>query len=120
MKFTLEATQWFKNGDHPNDYATDVIGLENGEMKTFTGTFRKENNWEGEVVRYFRHPQIAGELICPKCHQTMHVHGWIDQNFLACLKDSNIVCPSDWIVTDIFGRYYSCNPYLFLNFCTPC
>jgi hypothetical protein len=28
----IEATQWFKNGDHPLDYANEKVGLEKGEF----------------------------------------------------------------------------------------
>ena len=34
------AVQWWKNGDHPGDYAHDVTGFEGGELRTFTGAER--------------------------------------------------------------------------------
>ena len=42
MKFrkkpvVIEATQWFKNGDHPGDYSRDHDGFENGELRKFSG-----------------------------------------------------------------------------------
>ena len=65
MKFrkkpvVIEATQWFKNGDHPLDYFFDQDGLENGEMRVFPGSERREKGWEGGVVRYYRHPDVPG------------------------------------------------------------
>ena len=54
MKFrkkpvVIEATQWFKNGDHP-----------------------------GDVVRYYRHPYHTGNRHCSHCNNLMEEHGWID------------------------------------------
>ena len=99
MKFrkrpvVIEATQWFKNGDHPLDYAS----------------WRRRENWEGDVVRYFRHPDkvYAGERQCEKCGQIMHKHGWIDT-----LEGGHIVCPGDWIITGIKGEHYPCKPDIF-------
>jgi hypothetical protein len=71
----IEATQWFKNGDHPGDYAKDSVGLEHGNPKVFTGSERKERGWEGTVVRYFRRPDVSGEDSCKHCSQSMHMHG---------------------------------------------
>lgn len=31
----IEATQWFKNGDHPLDYSQTHDGFENGELRQF-------------------------------------------------------------------------------------
>ena len=116
MKFrkklvVIEATQWFKNGDHPNDYASDEQGFENGELRTFTGAERKANAWEGAVVRYFRNPNKNGQSSCGACGQIMHVHGWIDdaRNGGA----SHIVCPGDWIITGVTGELYPCKPRIF-------
>ena len=89
----IEATQWFKNGDHPED------GIE---------VFEEVELLEGNVVRYYRHPQIDGELLCPKCKYTMHDHGWVDT-----LEGGHIVCPGDWIITGIEGEYYPCKPGIF-------
>lgn len=53
MKFrkkpvVIEAAQWFKNGDHPEDERREFIGS-NGQP--FLG--------EGSIVRYFRHPAVT-------------------------------------------------------------
>lgn len=94
MKFrkkpvVIEATQWFKNGDHPDD---------------------GDSTREGKVVRYFRHPDkaYAGERQCDKCGEIMHRHGWIDT-----LEGGHIVCPSDWIITGVKGEHYPCKPDIF-------
>lgn len=99
MKYQLkplivDAIQWFKNGDHPLDYANEKVGLENGEIRKWTGAECKANEWEGQVVRYYRNPFHNGKTICGRCGRTMHEHGWIDSG-----KDSETVCPGDWVIT---------------------
>jgi hypothetical protein len=90
----IEATQWFKNGDHPMDCSQ----LADGRLV------------EGSVVRYFRHPDkaYAGERQCDKCGKIMHKHGWIDT-----LEGGHIVCPGDWIITGVKGEHYPCKPDIF-------
>jgi hypothetical protein len=86
--------QWFKNGDHPLDYAEDREGFENGEMVTFSAALCKAKEWEGGIVRYFRHPNIDGLVDCHMCGATMHEHGWLDDG-----GNGQVVCPGDFIVT---------------------
>lgn len=83
----IEATQWFKNGDHPLD----------GPPET-----------EGKIVRYFRNPDDRGDCCCKQCGKTMHLHGWID----SC-EGGEIVCPGDWIITGVRGGHYTCKPDIF-------
>ncbi len=104
----IEATQWFKNGDHPLDYANDSDGFENNELRTFTAAEIKANGWEGQVVRYYRHPNVSGQLTCRHCSQIMHVHGWIDT-----LEGGHIVCPADWIATGVQGEHWPIKPDIF-------
>jgi len=105
----VEATQWFKNGDHPLDYARDIQGIESGVMRVFTGLDCQTRGWEGQVVRYYRHPEVSGQEICKHCGSTMHVHGWLDT------LDENglIVCPGDWILTNSEGDQYPKKPDIF-------
>ena len=92
----IEATQWFKNGDHPeDDCGTFDVG-----SGPFTG--------EGKVVRYYRTPELDGKTRCKKCDNIMHLHGWIDT-----LEGGHIVCPADWIITGIQGEIYPCKPDIF-------
>ena len=90
----VEATQWFKNGDHPHD--GDIAGV------------------QGHIVRYYRHPAIDGEVDCYYCQKPMHNHGWIDT-----VQGGHRVCPGDWIITDdrvednSHGHYYPCKPDIF-------
>lgn len=81
----IEATQWFKNGDHPLD---DVY-------RPFedTGKLPTEPR-EGKIVRYFRHPEIPDGSTCPTCGKPMRDHGWLDTN-----GDGECVCPGDYIVS---------------------
>ena len=91
----VEATQWFFNGDHPKDYD----GCEPEAI---------ENNYEGKVVRYFRHPEVKGHSYCKHCGDQMHVHGWIDT-----LEGGHIVCPGDWVITGVKGENYPCKSDIF-------
>ena len=95
---TVEATQWFKNGDHPEDNCETFTSPETGEP--FQG--------EGKVVRYFRHPDIPGERLCKKCKLPMHEHGWID-----AAPPGHTVCPGDWIITKAKDTYIPCRPRIF-------
>ena len=97
----IEATQWFKNGDHPLDYTERNDGGQSPE-------YRRRENWEGEVVRYYRHPQVSGDKTCAMCGNRMHDHGWIDT-----LEGGHIVCPRDWIITGVKGEHYPCKPDIF-------
>jgi hypothetical protein len=113
MKFrkkpvVIEATPWFKNGDHPEDYADDHQGLEGGELRTFTGDERKAKGWEGSVVRYYRTPAMDGGQPCKHCGQLMQDHGWIDT-----LEGGHIVCPGDYVITGVKGERYPCKPDIF-------
>lgn len=83
----IEATQWWKNGDHPEDGGS---------------------GFEGKVVHYFRHPGIADTSICPECNLIMHKHGFIDT-----LEGGYRVCPGDWIITGVKGERYPCKPDIF-------
>ena len=104
----IEATQWFKNGDHPLDYSKVHDGFENGVLRPFYPLEREANGWEGDIVRYYRRPDDSGDRTCEKCGDTMHNHGWIDT-----LEGGHIVCPGDWIITGVKGEHYPCKPDIF-------
>ena len=88
----IEATRWFKNGDHPNDFAGRP----------------DDTNREGEVVRYYRTPLGDSNRRCEHCNFSMCHHGWIDT-----LEGGHIVCPGDWIITGVAGEQYPCKPDIF-------
>jgi len=95
----IEAHQWFKNGDHPEDDC----------YRPFedTGEIPKEPR-EGKIVRYFRRPDIPGGFVCPICKSNYHNHGWIDT-----LEGGHNVCVGDWIITGIKNERYPCKPDIF-------
>lgn len=95
----IEATQWFKNGDHPKDNCFPVQPSE-GDKEIFMS--------EGKVVRYYRTPKLDGKHQCMYCNDIMHNHGWIDT-----MEGGHIVCPSDWIITGVAGENYPCEPKIF-------
>jgi hypothetical protein len=90
---TIEATQWFKNGDHPED-----------------NSFRKGSatEYEGGVVRFFRHPDVEGTTVCDFCLMNFFAHGWLDTP-----DGGREVCPADWIVTAPNGDRQPWKPAIF-------
>lgn len=104
----IKAYQWFKNGDHPDDYKSGRLGFENGVLTTFSEETCKQESFEGQIVRYYRDPFVSGENVCKMCNQTMHIHGWVDT-----LEGGHIVCPGDFIITGIKGEHYPCKPDIF-------
>jgi hypothetical protein len=94
----IEATQWFKNGDHPKDgvgqEAPDPLG----------GTYTRI---EGAIVRFFCLPG-ADPALCKYCNEIMRKHGWIDTN-----EGGHIVCPGDFVITGVKGEVYPCKPDIF-------
>lgn len=104
----VEAYQWFKNGDHPEDYTKTHVGFENGNLTEFLPDQRKASQWEGDVVRYHRSPEVDGQTTCRRCGNIMHDHGWIDT-----LEGGHIVCPGDWIIKGVKGEFYPCKPGIF-------
>lgn len=91
---TVDAHIWWSNGDHPND----------GRERFTEGEFKGEL-YEGKVVRYFRRPDVSGNLPCPECGRTFHVHGWIDYG-----SSGQTVCPGDFILTNGNGVYSAMHP----------
>lgn len=98
-KKPVEATQWFKNGDHPEDNC--------GIFDAGNGPFQGE----GSVVRYYRRPDVDGQSKCSHCGLIMHLHGWIDS-----ARDEQIsynVCPGDYIIKEADGNFYPQKPDMF-------
>lgn len=94
----IEATQWWRNGDHPED----------GEERFPPHGGSAGERFEGKVVRYFRRPDVDDEAACSHCGVRMHDHGWIDT-----LEGGHIVCPGDWVITGVKGERYPCKPDIF-------
>ena len=99
----VDASQWFKNGDHPQDDCHMVKPDDNS-----TSRFEPFLS-EGNIVRRFNLPDIPGQgTLCAKCDKIMADHGWTDT-----LEGGHIVCPGDWIITGIKGEMYPCKPDIF-------
>ena len=110
------ATQWFKNGDHPDD---DCKMLRPDPKST---TQFDPHLSEGKVVRMYTPPGTKSsnyqESItalrelesgrCYKCGKLFRLHGSVD-----ALEGQQIVCPGDWIITGCDGTYYKLPDWLF-------
>ena len=89
---TIEATQWFKNGDHPKDHPDGHPAY-----------------YEGKVVRCWRLPGEPADKVCIFCQKKSIEHGWIDT-----VQGGHMVCPGDWIITEPSGiGHYPCKPDVF-------
>lgn len=97
----IEAVQWFKNGDHPED-RPDMFDYPDKDGNIF------QRPGEGKIVRYYRRPDVDGNDRCMYCGGKMNNHGWIDT-----LEGGHIVCPADWIITGVNGEFYPCKPDIF-------
>jgi len=97
----IDAFQWFKNGDHPEDACVELTGSDGQPFMS-----------EGKVVRYFRRPEpeYAGTIVHEACGRTWHDHGWIDT-----LEGGHTVCPGDFIITGVRGERYPCKPDIFVE-----
>jgi hypothetical protein len=95
------ASQWWRNGDHPEDNC-DMFDYPDTQGNVF------QRPGEGNVVRYFRRPDVSGEQPCKHCTRPMNDHGWIDT-----LEGGHIVCPGDYVITGIKGERYPCKPDIF-------
>jgi len=98
----IEAHQWIKNGDHPQDDAPVI--------RTWAGGLIVELG-EGRVVRAYigsGDEVKGGNMSCNECGAALRWHGWIKT-----LEGGHIVCPYDWIVTGVKGEMYPCKPDIF-------
>ena len=96
----IEATRWFKNGDHPFD---GVWGGNPEEWAT-----QKRPLKEGAVVCYFLCQLDMDKEGCPECERFLGDHGWIDTP-----EGGHRVCPGDWIITGVENERYPCKPNIF-------
>lgn len=95
----IEATRWFKNGDHPKDNV----------WRPFEDTGKSPTQpREGQTVRYYRIPSMKNDDDCSICGHMMLDHGFIDT-----LESGHRVCPGDYIITGIKGEIYACKPDIF-------
>lgn len=94
----IEAEQWFKNGDHSQDDCEILIDSAGESYLS-----------EGQVVRYYRNPELPDSCLCHYCNRDMNCHGWIDT-----LEGGHIVCPGDYVITGIKNEKYPCKPDVFI------
>lgn len=99
----IDAHQWFKNGDHPEDDSHPITSSDSlGPINQFLS--------EGKIVRRYRRPDVDGQRACEHCGEKMDDHGWIDT-----LEAGHNVCPGDWIITGVAGERYPCKPDIFVE-----
>ena len=55
----IEATQWFKNGDHPEDNCMKLLAIGEAHPESILS--------EGKVVRRYREPEVDGQKKCKYC-----------------------------------------------------
>ena len=99
---SIEVYQWFKNGDHPGDYAKTLVSVEEGEIKEFTPEQQRELNKPGQVVRKYD-PILDEHRIkatnpngsCSKCMHSLEIHGILTG--LRPVTENVVVCPGDYI-----------------------
>jgi hypothetical protein len=91
-----EATQWFRNGDHPEDQSETIT---TGAATQLT---------EGRVVKFFKSLNIPGGRFCTICGNVMQKHGLLDGD--NAVNPEELVCPGDYIVTHANGKYYRLHP----------
>lgn len=87
---TTTVVRWWRNGDHPADNCGELLDdpMHPGDAD------HQYVRVEGAVVRFFRHPYVAGNAVHDRCGRTWHDHGWIDSG-----GDGQIVCPGDKLTT---------------------
>lgn len=88
----VEATRWWKNGDHPQDECRTITPVP-GDGEPFVS--------EGKVVRRFRRPDTKDSDFCARCGATLQAHGWLDFP-----PNGQRVCPGDWIISDSGADQY--------------
>lgn len=102
----MEAVQWFKNGDHPED-ESELISPHPDSVTQFEPFLS-----EGKIVRRFNDPDIPGDSICANCGRPYSEHGWLET--IIGLKK---VCPGDIVVNDpaVIGTYFLMSPMQFYD-----
>ena len=87
---TISAHQWWKNGDHPLDSASEI------EVSNLAGEVVLTHLEEGHFIRYYRSPDQPATAIHTVCGSPWHNHGWIDDL-------NTFVCPGAWVAESAGG-----------------
>ena len=95
---TVEAVQWFKVGDHPNDRLGEVLAHPHmvGDVK---------RGAESAYIKPYQTSKNLGGKRDTLCGEAWRDHGLLDSNGIKI-----VVCPGDWIVTEEDGRSYTERP----------
>ncbi len=136
---TVEAVQWFKNGDHP------AVEPRNAEIffdrggKYFYVTHcddgvTRPSAWlaveaAGETAKKhgeelpFAFYELKSGNVCPVADRPelleryMRLAGWTrapaDRGYIRTLEGGHVVTPGDWIITGVKGEFYPCKPDIF-------
>lgn len=86
-----QTVRWWKNGDHPKDNSVAMTPEAIGQAVS-EGIYMRSFLTEGEVVRFFNHPDESDAGIDAICGQPWLAHGWIDQG-----EEGRIVHPGDYV-----------------------
>jgi hypothetical protein len=95
----IDATQWFRNGDHPDDDCAFMPPTDDGELVLSPG----------KIVQPYRRPTPPGDTKCSQCKHLIREHGWLDP----IGGHSYLICPGDFIVTDMQGQTWPLKPDIF-------
>ena len=79
----MEANQWFRNGDHPEDRTINRINT--GRIIQRHPTFK---------------PHVDHNVPCQVCGTPTGLHGTVNPQVYIGLPENNVVCPGDYIVTN--------------------
>ena len=94
----VEAYQWFKNGDHPEDEVLPTVGPRGKLWYT-----------EGKVVGFYRAIGTGLEK-CQQCQHILNHHG-----VLNTLEGQMTVCPGSWVITGIEGEKWAVKDSIFAD-----
>lgn len=104
----IEATQWFKNGDHPEDGdvskngSPETGGLVVGWWGCGDIDIRGERPKQCALAGH----ETCGHNVCRTCGREMHEHGMFDDDDPGSMKQYGplVICPGDWIQTREDGK----------------
>lgn len=135
----IEATQWFKAGDHPAveprpaeilfdragnyfyvSHADNLVPMANAWFAVnTTGDVAQKY---GPVLPFAFYKVKSGELVLASekpdlLKRYMAQQGWMhaprDMGLIKTLERTHIVTPGDWIITGVKGEHYPCKPDIF-------
>jgi len=106
----VTAYRWFKNGDHPDDYAKPVRETEHGHHIIYSPEYQRRHDWEGQVIRRYRRPEVDGMGTCHQCGHVVQEHGWLDGS------EPLVIHPGDMVIHASDGVSAADFAYFLSNF----